>query len=170
LTSPQRTARTGALLITAFWLLVAAVLYLGFQWLEGRERQHLQPYVGEQGELIIPRHPDGHFYVAGEVNHVPVLFLVDTGASAVSVADAQARQAQLPRGRVVTLNTANGQRPGEMVHGIPVRVAHLAWNDTTVVTGLDMSDERIALLGQSFLRHFDVELRQHQMVLRPRPN
>lgn len=168
--SPHRTARTGALAITAVWLVVAAVLYMGFQWLEARERQHLLPYEGERGELIIPRHPDGHFYVAGEVNRVPVLFLVDTGASAVSVSNAQARQAQLPRGRAVTLNTANGQRPGEMVHGIPVRVGHLAWNDTTVITGLDVSDDRKALLGQSFLRHFDVELRQHQMVLRPRLN
>lgn len=168
--SPHRTARTGALAITAVWLAVATVLYMGFQWLEARERQHLQPYEGERGELIIPRHPDGHFYVAGEVNRVPVLFLVDTGASAVSVSNTQGRQAQLPRGRAVTLNTANGQRPGEMVHGIPVRVGHLAWNDTTVVTGLDVSDDRKALLGQSFLRQFDVELRQHQMVLRPRLN
>jgi len=27
-----------------------------------------------------------------------------------------------------------------------------------------------ALLGQSFLRHFDIELRQREMVLRPRAN
>ncbi len=168
--SPQHTARTGALAITLVWLVVAGVLYLAFQWLDARERQHLQPYEGERGELIIPRHPDGHFYVAGEVNRVPVLFLVDTGASAVSVSNAQALQAQLPRGRAVTLNTANGQRPGEMVHGIPVRVGHLAWNDTTVIVGLDVPDDRKALLGQSFLRHFDVELRERQMVLRPRLN
>ncbi len=170
MSNPQRTARHGALAITLVWVLLAVALYGGFKWLDARERQHLQPYTGQHGELVIPRHPDGHFYVAGEVNRVPVLFLVDTGASAVSVTDAQARQAQLPRGRAVTLRTANGERPGEMVHGIPVRVGHLALNDTTVITGLDVSSDRKALLGQSFLRHFDIELRQREMVLKPRLN
>jgi aspartyl protease family protein len=166
----QRTTRHGAFVITLVWVVLAGALYLGFQWLDARERQHLQPYQGQGGELVIPRHPDGHFYVAGEVNRVPVLFLVDTGASAVSVSDAQARQAQLPKGRAITVRTANGERPGEMIHGIPVRVGHLALNDTTVISGLDVSDNRKALLGQSFLRHFDVELRQREMVLRPRLN
>lgn len=166
---PQRTARHGAWLVTLVWLAVAAALYGGFSWLDARERQHLQPYAGENGELVIPRHPDGHFYVSGEVNRVPVLFLVDTGASAVSVSDAQARQAQLPRGQTVTLRTANGERQGQRIHGIPVRAGHLAWNDTTVITGLDLSGSQKALLGQSFLRHFDIELRQREMVLRPRP-
>jgi aspartyl protease family protein len=156
--------------MTGVWLAVAAVLYLGFQWLEARERQHLLPYEGQGGELVIPRHRDGHFYVLGEVNRLPVRFLVDTGASAVSVSDAQAQQARLPRGQAVTLRTANGERAGERVHGIPVRVGHLVWNNTTVITGLDVSDDRKALLGQSFLRHFDVEMRQHEMVLRPRLN
>lgn len=168
--APHRTARRGALVITLVWLVVAAVLYGGFKWLEARERQHLQPYQGEHGELVIPRYPDGHFYVAGEVNRVPVLFLVDTGATAVSVSEPQARQAQLPRGRTVTLRTANGERPGELVHGIPVRVGHLAFNDTTVISGLVGMGPQQALLGQSFLRHFDIELRQREMVLRPRAN
>lgn len=168
--APERTARRGALAITSVWLLLGLALYGGFKWFETRERQHLQPYEGAAGELVIPRHPDGHFYVAGEVNRVPLLFLVDTGASAVSLSDSQARQAQLPRGRSVTLRTANGERPGELVHGIPVRVGHLAFNDTTVISGLVGLEPQQALLGQSFLRHFDVELRQREMVLRPRAN
>jgi aspartyl protease family protein len=168
--SPRTTARTGAFAITLVWLVVAAALYVGFKWLEARDRQHLQPYEGSAGELVIPRYPDGHFYVAGEVNRVPVLFLVDTGASAVSVSETLARQAQLPSGRSVTLRTANGERPGELVHGIPVRAGHLALNDTTVISGLVGMGPQQALLGQSFLKHFDIELRQREMVLRPRLN
>ena len=167
---PRTTARTGAFAITLVWLLVAAALYVGFKWLEARDRQHLQPYEGSAGELVIPRYPDGHFYVAGEVNRVPVLFLVDTGASAVSVSETLARQAQLPSGRSVTLRTANGERPGQLVHGIPVRAGHLALNDTTVISGLVGMGPQQALLGQSFLKHFDIELRQREMVLRPRLN
>lgn len=166
----RHTARRGAFFMTIAWLAAAGVLYGGFAWFDARERQHLKPYEGAGGELVIPRYPDGHFYVAGEVNRVPVLFLVDTGASAVSLSEAQARQAQLPSGRAVTLRTANGERPGELVHGIPVRVGHLALNDTTVISGLVGMGPQQALLGQSFLRHFDIELRQREMVLRPRTN
>jgi aspartyl protease family protein len=166
--SPQRTARRGAISMALFWALLAGVLFAVFKWLEERERAPLQPYTTDNGELVIPRHRDGHFYVPGEVNRVPVQFLVDTGASAVSISDDQAQQARLPQGRPITLQTANGERPGRIMHNIPVRVGPLSFNQTTVVTGLVGLPANQALLGQSFLRQFDVQLRQHDMVLRPR--
>ena len=124
--TPQRTARRGAIGIALFWVLLAGALFAVFKWVEEQERQSLVPYTTG----------DGHFYVNGEVNRVPVRFLVDTGASAVSVSDAQAQQAQLPEGRPITLQTANGERPGRLVHGVPVKVGHLALNNVTVVSGL----------------------------------
>lgn len=168
LSTPAQTVRRGAWAVSLVWMLIAAALYFGFQWLDQRQRQHLQAYEGSAGELVIPRHRDGHFYVDGEINRVPLRFLIDTGASAVSISTAQAAQAQLPAGQPITVSTANGQRAGQRIHGVPVRAAHLAWNDTTVITGLDLPDPQQALLGLSFLQHFDIELRQHEMVLRQR--
>ena len=167
--SLQRSARRGALGIALFWLLLGAALWGLFKWLEARDRQALQPYASAGGDLVIPRHRDGHFYVDGEVNRVPVRFLVDTGASAVSVSEALAGQARLPEGRPITLQTANGERAGRVVTQVPVKVAHLALNNVTVVTGLTGLPREQALLGQSFLRQFDVQLRQNDMVLSPRP-
>lgn len=166
--TPQRTARRGAIGIALFWVLLAGALFAVFKWVEEQERQSLVPYTTGEGHLVIPRERDGHFYVNGEVNHVPVRFLVDTGASAVSVSDAQAEQAQLPEGRPITLQTANGERPGRLVHGVPVKVGHLALNNVTVVSGLTGLPADQALLGQSFLRQFDVKLREKDMVLMPR--
>ncbi len=166
--SPQRTARRGAIGIALFWVALAAALFVVFKWIEEHERQSLVPYATGEGHLVIPRERDGHFYVNGEVNRVPVRFLVDTGASAVSVSNAQAQQAQLPEGRPITLQTANGERPGRLVHGVPVKVGHLALNNVTVVSGLTGLPADQALLGQSFLRQFDVKLREKDMVLMPR--
>lgn len=166
--SLARTARRGALGIVAVWLALGAGLYAGFEWLQARERQALQPYSLQTGELVIPRQSDGHFYVPGEVNRVPVLFLVDTGASAVSVSEDLARQAGLPAGRPITLRTANGERPGQLVTGIPVKVGPMTLNDVTVVTGLAGLPAHQALLGQSFLRQMDVQLRADDMLMRPR--
>jgi aspartyl protease family protein len=155
--------------VAAVWLLVAAVMYLGFEYLEESGRAKLQPYTLGSGELVIPRQRDGHFHVKGEVNRQPVVFLIDTGASHVSVSQALADQAGLPAGSPITLNTANGQRPGQLVRGVPVRAGDLVLNDASVSVGLSGLPPDQALLGQSFLKQFDVEINRQTMVLRRRP-
>ena len=77
-------------------------------------------------------------------------------------------QAGLPEGQSITLHTANGQRPGQLVRSVPVRAGHLVMNDTSVTVGLTGMPPEQALLGQAFLKHFDVEIRRDEMVLRQR--
>ena len=166
--SPASTARRGTLALLAFWLLLAGVLYAGFSWWTARERAALAPYEQGGGELVIPRGRDGHFYVRGEINHEPVNFLVDTGASSVAISSRTARAAGLPAGTRITVRTANGEREARLVHGVPVKAGPLVHNDTSVTVGLDMGDGDGALLGQSFLRHFDVRILSDRMVLTPR--
>jgi len=163
--SIHKTARLGAFAIAAVWLAVAGVLYLVFDQIEQKRQASLKPYALSSGDLVIPRQRDGHFHVEGEVNRQPVRFLVDTGASHVSVSQALATQAGLPAGQNITLHTANGQRPGQLVRSVPVRAGHLVMNDTSVTIGLTGMSPEQALLGQAFLKHFDVEIRRDEMVL-----
>lgn len=166
--SPASTLRRSTLALLAFWLALAGVLWAGFSWWDGRQRAALQPYQTAGGELVIPRSRDGHFYVEGEINHVPVTFLVDTGASSVAISSRVARAARLPEGHAITVSTAGGTREARLVHGVPVKAGPLAHNDVSVTTGLDMGDGGGALLGQSFLRHFDARIEGTRMVLHPR--
>ena len=165
----HKTARLGAFAITAVWLAVAGVLYLVFDRMEQNRQASLKPYALSSGDLVIPRQRDGHFHVEGEVNRQPVRFLVDTGASHVSVSQALAEQAGLPQGAPMTLSTANGTRPGQLVRGVPVRAGDLVLNDASISVGLSGLPTDPALLGQSFLKHFDVEIGRDTMVLRRRP-
>jgi aspartyl protease family protein len=151
------------------WLALAGVLYVVFERIEHNRQASFKPYALTSGELVIPRQLDGHFHVMGEVNRQPVSFLVDTGASHVSVSQALAEQAELPEGQSITLSTANGERPGQLVRSVPVRAGHLVLNDTTVIVGLVGLPPDQALLGQAFLKHFDIEIRRDEMVLRSRP-
>jgi len=157
-------ARTGTLGILAFWLVVMGALYLAMQQFQKPSAAKVQ----SDGSLVIPRHRDGHFRVPGAVNGQPVMFLVDTGASLVSVTDALARKAGLSGGERTTFRTANGTREGWVRAADSVTVRTLAVSDLRVGTGYTGDQEEDALLGQNFLRHFDVEIKSDRMVLHPR--
>lgn len=159
-----RSVRRGTLGILAFWLVVMGVLYYFMD-------RHLQPApvtISARGELVIPRARDGHFYAQGLVNGQPVNFLVDTGASLVSVSEELARKAGLGAGEAAVFMTANGQRPGRIVAGVPVAVGPVSVSAVRVGVGLTGAGSSDALLGQSFLSRFDILLQQDQMILLPR--
>jgi aspartyl protease family protein len=163
-----RTARLGALGITTFWLLLMGLLYLGFDAYEQRRLASYAAHSGADGELVIPRGPDGHFRVEGRVNGLAVSFLVDTGASSVTVSEAFAGRAALTGGRSVIFQTANGPLAGRVLRDVPVQAGHLALPGATVAVGLIGADADTALLGQSFLSRYDIQILKSEMRLMPR--
>ncbi|MEE1654376.1 retropepsin-like aspartic protease [Brachymonas sp. G13] len=168
--SVARTARLGTVWILLFWLLLGAGLYYVFQLQEQRQQDRYQSYTNSVGELVIPRSPDGHFYVKGEINGEPLRFMVDTGASMVVVSDAFADRAGLQGGARAIFQTANGERPGRVLRDVPVLAGGLSHSRTEVGIGLIMDNDDFGLLGQSFLSQFDLLIQDRQMVLRPRGN
>lgn len=127
----------------------------------------LQPKVAvvESGdEIVIPRSRDGHFYVAGKINGQPVTFMVDTGASTVSVNSALAGRLGLPRGRSVSIGTAGGMTQGEEVTVQAVSLGGIMVRDVRIIVLAGMPGE--ALLGQNVLRHLEVIQTAERMVLR----
>jgi aspartyl protease family protein len=163
-----RTVRRGAWGMLLFWLLIMAGLYLAFDQVEQRQQARVLPQAGASGELVIPRSRDGHFRVPGQVNGHPVLFLVDTGASVVTVSESLAREAGLEGGQPVTFQTANGPLQGRILRNVPVTASHLLVPGTAVAVGLVGLDSGHGLLGQSFLSHFNIEIGQQHMTLRLR--
>ena len=164
----HRTVRRGAWGITAFWLLLLGLLFLGFDRMEKRRTAGYQAHEGGRGELVIPRGPDGHFHVEGRVNGQAVSFLVDTGATTVTVSEALAQRASLKGGQPVTFQTANGTLPGRLLRQVPVQAGHLALPGVTVAVGMVGKPPEIALLGQNFLSRYDIQILQNEMRLMPR--
>jgi aspartyl protease family protein len=164
----HRTVRRGAWGITAFWLLLLGLLFLGFDHMEKRRITGYQAHEGGRGELVIPRGPDGHFHVEGRVNGQAVSFLVDTGATTVTVSEALAQSAGLQGGRSVTFQTANGTLLGRLLRQVPVQAGHLALPGVTVAVGMVGKSPEIALLGQNFLSRYDIQILRTEMRLVPR--
>lgn len=158
--SPQM----GLIPMLVFWFAVMGVVYALMQ----QVLRPKPPVMSANGELVIQRAADGHFYAPGTVNGYPVNFLVDTGASLVSVSESVARKVSLTGGMATTFKTANGNRPGRVVGGVHIAVGPVSLPDVKVGIGLRMDKEDDALLGQSFLSRFSITLDGSTMVLKPR--
>lgn len=160
----SRGLKWGPLAIVVFWMVVMGGLYLAMT-------HYLKPKsvtVSATGELTIPRDRDGHFYARGSINDQPVTFLVDTGASLVTVSEALAGSAGLGRGVPTVFQTANGTLNGRIVTDVAVTVGPLTVSGIRVGVGLVGDAQEKALLGQSFLARFDITLFKYQMVLKAR--
>lgn len=159
----SRGNRWAPLGIVVFWLAIMGALYLGF-------KQYEQPktVISANGDVVIKRARDGHFYIAGHVNGNPVKFLVDTGASLVGVSEKFAQKSGLIGGEPTVFKTANGELSGRIVANVPINVGSIAVSGIRVGVGLEGHDVNDALLGQNFLAKFDVILRENQMILRKR--
>lgn len=59
-------------------------------------------------EVVLERNRQGHYVANGEINGVPVTFLLDTGATDVAIPDNIAREAGLRAGYLGQASTANG--------------------------------------------------------------
>jgi aspartyl protease family protein len=156
--------KTGLIPMMVFWCVVMGLLYLAMtHYLKPKQVQVLA-----NGDLVIHRSYDGHFYTTGTVNGREARFLVDTGASLVSVSEAFAQKAYIRGGVPTTFKTANGDRLGRVVDGVGVSIGPVSLSNIKVGVGISASDENEALLGQSFLSKFDITISKNQMVLRAR--
>ena len=158
----SRREKSGPVLIFVFWLGVIGLLYAGMS-------HYLKPksvLISTNGDLVIPRAKDGHFYAAGLVNGKPVSFMVDTGASLVTISEQFAKSAGLVGGTATSFKTANGNLPGRIVSGVSVALGPVSVSSVRVGVGLVGGNTGDALLGQSFLSRFEVLMSKEQMTLR----
>nr|WP_217451162.1 retropepsin-like aspartic protease [Comamonas jiangduensis] len=144
-----------------FWLVALGVMYVAME-------RYLQPSRRSfsNGSLQLQRQRDGHFYADGSINGQPVRFMVDTGASSIAVTDALAQRAGLEGGQVVQFQTANGPRMGRLVRAQNIQVGPLQVRNRTVGTGYTGRTAQDALLGQNFLRQFQVSIQGDVLELR----
>jgi aspartyl protease family protein len=111
----------------------------------------------------------GHFFINGQVNGAQVRFLVDTGATWVSLSatDAVRLGIDYRKGEPSLMNTANGVAPAYRIKLDTVRVGDITANavDAVVMEGVGLS---IALLGMSFLNRMEMKRDGQTMVLTKR--
>jgi aspartyl protease family protein len=108
-----------------------------------------------------------------DVNGIRGTFILDTGASYVSVKSEFAERAKIPQTAMsITLSTANGLAKGLLTKADKIRLGKL--EATNVPTVVQKTDERSygtgidGLLGMSFLSRFEVQLEKDFVEVRTR--
>lgn len=112
----------------------------------------------------------GHFVTHAEVNGISMKFMVDTGASLVTLSSGEARRAGINylAGQKATLQTANGATTAYRVKLDSVRLGEIALSnvDGAVVEGNVMGEH--GLLGLSFLNRVNMQREGSTMTLTKR--
>ena len=123
-----------------------------------------------KGSVILYPETNGHYFIEGLVNGVPVRFMVDTGATIIGMNSIVANRIGLDyrkQGRPGFVNTAGGTVPTYYIKLNNVTVGDITlYNvDASIVEG---SSPREALLGMSFLGHLNMKRDSEKMELSER--
>jgi aspartyl protease family protein len=163
---PRRTAPHGRSKTTGYaviWLSLGALAFLAFN--AAVSPKIARPVVTDgSGVVTIERSRDQHFYVEGTINGHRVTFLVDTGASLVSVSNELASKTGLSPGAPFVFDTAGGRVVGRVVPEASVRVGGIRVDGIRIGVGTGEQ----ALLGQNFLNKVELTQGSDRMVLRAR--
>jgi len=154
----QNSLLTNALI----WLGLGALCFALFTWISAPKVS----VTGNQVEVIIPKAQDGHHYIDGFLNGKQIRFLIDTGASYVSVGGNLAAQMGLLAGKPTKFETANGSVIGQLFENQAIKVSGLAIPPLTI--GVMPNSPNTALLGQNFLSHVELLQVDNKLILRGR--
>jgi aspartyl protease family protein len=150
-------------------LALLGVLYLFFDSsLQARYQPNRELQIGPGTEVVLQRGRDGHYVFPGEINGRPVTFLLDTGATLVSVPAHLADALRLRAGVTLYAVTANGT-----VATRGTRIERLAFgpitlHDVRASLNPGMQGDQI-LLGMSVLRQLEFTQRGDTLVVRALP-
>ncbi len=123
---------------------------------------------GASEKIVLTADGQGHFVTLGTINGASVRFLVDTGASMISLGASDARRMGLDfnRGQKGFSQTANGQTMISVVKLDSVRVGGVTLHQ--VDAAIHQHDLPIALLGMSFLNRMEMQRDGSTMTLKKR--
>jgi aspartyl protease family protein len=151
----------GALRNIVIWLGIGALILTvytlreDFMQIGERVTGEVMPFQASEnanGGLVLKRAQDGHFHIEVRVNGEPIRFLVDTGASIVTLSEDDARRAGYDPSTLdytLQFSTANGTAWGAPIRIDQMRAGPLIARDVrAAVGGAGMSK---SLLGMSFL-------------------
>lgn len=166
--SPDAARTIGGWMIVMLWLIgLATVTFAAQRWIDARDERRNGVIIGENGSkpaLLLSSNLYGQYRVKGYANDQELLFLVDTGASGISIPAAIASRLALPSGRASQAITANGTITVYSTRLDTLRIGPFVQHDVDAHINPSM-DGDMALLGMSFLRRYELSQREGELTI-----
>lgn len=170
MTQTDSTQNIGRTFIWIAWILAIGLFVLLFQdILDDQYNPNAQPesFIDTQGraEVHLKQNRQGHYLVNGRINDVNVSFLLDTGATSVSIPAHIADQLNLPNQGEYMVNTANGRVKvfKTSIDQLSIGNIFLYNVDANINSGMQSNE---ILLGMSALKQVEFSQTGKQLILR----
>lgn len=151
------------------WILVLGLLSMYFSRYLDRERnpnQNLEfTQTGVSKEIELQRNRYGHYVADGKINNQPVVFILDTGATDISIPEKVAQRLNLKAGMKFSVNTANGEIGVYGTRLSSVSLGPIKLRDMNANINPHFDGEEI-LLGMSFLKHLHFSQNGDKLLIR----
>ena len=165
----EQQRRIGKIMVGAMWLLLLGLLTVFFNdFLEKQHNPNQQIASVQrdgQQELVLQRNKYGHYVASGMINQQPVVFMLDTGASDISIPLKVAQRMGLQPGRAVTYQTANGPALNYATQLDSVSLGNITLYNLPASINPNVDHEDV-LLGMSFLKHLEFSQKGNTLTLR----
>lgn len=167
----RSTKNTGRWMFVCAWLILAALLYLYFD--DKLERQfNPNRAIGENSvsqnstaSITLKQNRQGHYVTSALINQQPVVMLLDTGATEISVPAKVAQRLGLTGGRPARVNTANGTITVYKTKIETLSIGGLTMYDLSAHINPSMDGNTI-LLGMNALKQLELIQRDNTLTLR----
>ncbi len=160
-------------MIFVAWILALGLLTLFFNgFLENQHNPNqdlrTQDYKDGIREVVLQRNRKGHYVANGTINGQPVVFFLDTGATIVSIPAHLNHRLNLPQGRSMIANTANGTITTYSTTLDKIALGNIELHNVRASLNPHNNSDEI-LLGMSFLKHLEFTQRGNTLILRQYP-
>lgn len=151
------------------WIVVLGLLTFYFsRFLEQENNPNQNLSVSQTGnsrQVQLQRNRYGHYVSNGMINNKTVVFILDTGATNISIPEKIAQKLKLRAGISMPVNTANGQIQVYATTLDSVKLGAIELHNISANINPYMQGEEV-LLGMSFLKHLDFSQQGDQLLIR----
>lgn len=170
MTEDDPTNKIGKLFVWLAWIIAIVLLMFFFEdVLNGQFNPNSQPEVSlsssGQAEVILKQNRQGHYVTKGTINEASVTFLLDTGATQVSIPAHIADKLQLESYGSYPVQTANGKVTVYKTKLDQLSIGNIFLYNVAAHINPAMKNDEI-LLGMSALKQLDFHQTGKQLILR----
>ena len=170
MTEDDPTNKIGKVFVWLAWITAIGLLMFFFEdELEKQYNPNSQPQISlnssGQAEVILKQNRQGHYVTQGNINEASVTFLLDTGATQVSIPAHIADKLQLESYGSYSVQTANGKVTVYKTKIDQLSIGNLFLYNVAEHINPAMKNDEI-LLGMSALKQLDFQQTGKQLILR----